>query len=117
VGRKAGITEAQLLALMDFESSPAFDAVEKLVLRYAAAMTQTPVEISDHEFEQLRGHFNEKQLVELTSAIAWENYRARFDHAFGIGAEGFSEGAYCPLPEISGRSLLASARNGTSEAE
>jgi hypothetical protein len=37
-------------------------------------------------------------MVELTSAIAWENYRARFDHAFGIEAEGFSAGAVCALP-------------------
>jgi hypothetical protein len=37
-------------------------------------------------------------MVELTSAIAWENYRARFDHAFGIEAEGFSQGAVCALP-------------------
>jgi hypothetical protein len=37
--------------------------------------------------------------VELTAAIAWENYRARFDHAWDIGAQGFSEGAFCVLPE------------------
>ena len=37
-------------------------------------------------------------VVELTATIAWENYRARFDHAFGIEAEGFSAGAYCALP-------------------
>jgi hypothetical protein len=37
-------------------------------------------------------------MVELTSAIAWENYRARFDHAFGIEAEDFSAGAVCPVP-------------------
>jgi hypothetical protein len=37
-------------------------------------------------------------MVELTSAIAWENSRARFDPAFGIEAEGFSAGAFCPLP-------------------
>jgi hypothetical protein len=36
--------------------------------------------------------------VELTSAIAWENYRARFDHAFGIEGENFSEGAVCAMP-------------------
>jgi hypothetical protein len=41
-------------------------------------------------------------MVELTSAIAWENYRARFDHAFGCDAEGFSEGAFCPLPVSQG---------------
>jgi pimeloyl-ACP methyl ester carboxylesterase len=43
-------------------------------------------------------HFNPQQMVELTSAIAWENYRARFDHAFGIEAEGFSAGTVCALP-------------------
>jgi hypothetical protein len=37
--------------------------------------------------------------VELTATIAWENYRARFDHAFGIEAQGFSEGAFCAVPE------------------
>jgi len=62
-------------------------------------MTQAPVEVSDELFAALRQHFNEAQLVELTAAIAWENYRARFNHAFGVEAQGFSEGAYCPLPE------------------
>ena len=61
-------------------------------------MTETPVEVSGALFATLQQHFNAKQLVELTSAIAWENYRARFDHAFGIEAEGFSEGTFCPLP-------------------
>jgi alkylhydroperoxidase family enzyme len=98
VGREQGITEPQLMALGDFESSGEFTDVEETVLRYAVAMTKTPVEVSDEMFAQLKRHFNERQLVELTSAIAWENYRARFDHAFGIEAEGFSEGAFCPVP-------------------
>jgi len=61
-------------------------------------MTQTPVEVSESMFAKLREHFAEAQLVELTATIAWENYRARFDHAFGVEAEGFSEGSYCALP-------------------
>jgi len=43
-------------------------------------------------FAELRRHFDEAQLVELTAAIAWENYRARFDHALGIEAQGFARG-------------------------
>ena len=86
------------MALADFETSPDLSELEKLVLRYAVGMTQTPVEVPDELFAELRQHFDERQLVELTSAIAWENYRARFDHAFGIEAEGFSEGAFCALP-------------------
>jgi hypothetical protein len=46
----------------------------------------------------LRQHFDPRQMVELTSAIAWEQYRARFDHAFGIESEGFSAGAVCAVP-------------------
>jgi len=65
--------------------------MERLVLRYAVRMTETPVEVDDETFDQLRKHFNDRQLVELTSCIAWENYRARFDHAFGIESEGFSQ--------------------------
>jgi 4-carboxymuconolactone decarboxylase len=95
----AGVTEIQLMALPDFETSPAFTDIEKLVMRYAVAMTNTPVEVSDELFAALRQHFDERQLVELTSAIAWENYRARFDDAFGIEAEGFYRGALCLLPQ------------------
>jgi alkylhydroperoxidase family enzyme len=86
------------MALADFEGSPEFSGVEKLALRYAVAMTATPVDVPDDLFAALRQHFDDRQLVELTSAIAWENYRARFNHAFGCEAEGFSEGAFCPLP-------------------
>jgi 4-carboxymuconolactone decarboxylase len=98
VSRKQGISEQQLLDLADFEASPASFELEKLVLRYAVAMTETPVEVPEALFAELRKQFSPQQMVELTSAIAWENYRARFDHAFGIEAEGFSAGAVCPVP-------------------
>ena len=93
------MTEAQLRDLPAYEESAAFSPLEKLVLDYAVAMTKTPVEVPEALFAQLGQHSTEAELVELTAAIAWENYRARFDHAFGIEAQGFSEGTYCPLPE------------------
>lgn len=98
VGRGAGLSETKLRALVDFESSPELTELEKRVLRYAAALSETPARVGPTLFEDLRAHFDEAQLVELTSAIAWENYRARFNRAFEIPAEGFSRGAFCPLP-------------------
>ena len=95
------MTEAQLRDLPAYEESAAFSPLERLVLDYAVAMTNTPVVVPDALFARLREQFAEAELVELTAAIAWENYRACFDHAFGIEAQGFSEGAYCPLPERS----------------
>lgn len=99
MGRALGITDDQLVDLPRFQESAAFSELEKLVLHYAQAITTTPVEVPEDLFGQLRKHFDEGQMVELTAAIAWENYRARFDHALGIEAMGFSEGAACALPE------------------
>jgi alkylhydroperoxidase family enzyme len=79
-----------------------FSEAEKLVLEYADAMTQTPVSVADALFAQLRDKFTDAQLVELTATLAWENYRARFDHAFGVESEGFTQGSYCALPVHSG---------------
>jgi len=92
------LTDDKLQALHEYETSPVLTDLERLVLRYTVAMTDTPVEVPDELFARLANEFDHRQLVELTSCIAWENYRARFDHAFGIEAEGFSEGTHCTLP-------------------
>jgi alkylhydroperoxidase family enzyme len=84
--------------LAQYRGSPIFSDEERLVLEYADAMTNTPVEVGDGLFSQLRQRFSNAQLVELTAAIAWENYRARFDHALGVESENFTEGSYCALP-------------------
>ena len=98
MGRAGGLTSEQIANLQNYRSDFNFSELERLVLEYADAMTKTPVVVPDALFARLRERFTEAQLVELTSAIAWENYRARFDHAFGIEAENFSEGTVCALP-------------------
>jgi AhpD family alkylhydroperoxidase len=99
ISTKAGVTAEQLADLPRYRESEHFDDTEKLVLDYAAGMTSTPAQVSDELFEALRARFSEEQLVELTSAIAIENYRARFNWAFGIGSQGFAAGGACALPE------------------
>jgi alkylhydroperoxidase family enzyme len=99
VSRKTGITEQQLQDLTRFESSPHFDAREKAVLELAAVLTRIPTNVSDDLYAALRQCFSERQLVELTAVITWENARARFNRVYDIPAEGFSEGRFCPLPE------------------
>ncbi len=98
MGRASGITPAQIANLGSYRTDFNFSELERIVLEYADAMTRTPVEVSDPLFAKLRERFNEAELVELTSGIAWENYRARFDHAVGIEAENFAEGTVCALP-------------------
>ena len=95
----AGVPEAQLRALPGYATSPEFSAVEWLVLDLAVGMTRTPVDVSDELFAALREHFDEPQLVELCNEIALENYRARFNWAFGIGSQDFAAGGYCARAE------------------
>ncbi len=97
---EAGISEAQLRALPEHSTSNEFTEVEKLVLDLAVGMTRTPIEVPEELFARLREHFDEAQLVELANEIALENYRARFNWAFGIGSQGFvGEGAFCVRAE------------------
>jgi len=93
-------------ALPDYARSPALSDLERLVLDYTVAMTATPVNVPDELFAALRARLDEAQILEITAAIAWENYRARFNHALEIGAQGFSEGAFCVVPERQPRPQL-----------
>jgi len=96
--RKLDIPEAKLRALLDYEHSALFTQEEGVVLRYAEAMTQTPLRVPDDLFDALKASFSERQIVELTLLIAWENCVARFNHALGIEADGVSGDASCLLP-------------------
>jgi AhpD family alkylhydroperoxidase len=101
LSRKAGVTEQQLRELHAYRESEAFSPLEKLVVEYGEEMSKSNVQISDELFARLREHFDDEQLVELTAAIAIENFRARFNNALDITPAGFSEGVYCPAPERS----------------
>ncbi|HET7728970.1 MAG TPA: carboxymuconolactone decarboxylase family protein [Usitatibacter sp.] len=65
---------------------PAFDADERLAMRYAAAMTRDIV-VPDALFDELRRRFATPELVELTAAIATYNMVARFLVALRVAEE------------------------------
>jgi AhpD family alkylhydroperoxidase len=93
VGRGTGITDEQLETLAAFETSPHFDDREKAVLRYAEGMTRTPADVPDAVFAEIQALFSTEQIVELTAAIALENFRARFNCALKIESD-----SLCMLP-------------------
>jgi AhpD family alkylhydroperoxidase len=112
VARLSGLSDEQLLALPRYRESGLFTDLEKLVLDYAVGMSRTPVEVPDDLFAALREHFDEAQLVELTSAIALENMRGRFNLALGVGVAGFSEGMVCAVPVAAPSSSTAASGSG-----
>ena len=94
---KLGVTDEQLRALPDYEHSPLFSEEERAVLRYADAMTRTPVRVPDAVFATLKALYTDRQILEVTAAIAWENYHARVNHALDLEAEGVA-GRVCLVP-------------------
>jgi AhpD family alkylhydroperoxidase len=99
IAQRHGVSERQLREFLIYRESDAFSPLERLVIDYAVGISRTPVEVPDELFAGLREHLDDAQIVELTNAIAWENYRGRFNWALGIGSDGFSDGAYRVQPE------------------
>jgi alkylhydroperoxidase family enzyme len=86
VGRKAGLSDEKLAALLGSDVSP-FSDVERLVIELADAMAIVPSNITDDLYARLRQQFSEEQLMELSAQIAFENYRARWNRVFDVGSD------------------------------
>ena len=71
-----------------WQDSDLFSLAERAALALSEAMTVTPADISDDLFADVRAHYSEEQIVELTATIALENYRARINRVFLIESEG-----------------------------
>jgi len=66
-----------------------FAPQEMTLLRMADAMADTPSNVSDELYTELRQHFSEEQLIEeLAASAARENFRARFNRVFNVGSDG-----------------------------
>ena len=82
-----GLTDDEIAAIREgtFDS---FTPAEAALLRMADAMSETPANISDGLYAELRQYFSEDQLMELAANAALENYRARFNRVFNVESDG-----------------------------
>ncbi len=89
----AGASQDKVAEVARAATSDLFSECERAALEYAEAMTVTGRKVSDELFARVRAHFSEAQTVELTAAVALENFRSKFNVALGVEAQGF-----CVLP-------------------
>jgi alkylhydroperoxidase family enzyme len=88
VGRKAGLSDEKLLAAThpDIDLSK-FTDTERLVIELADRMADTPPLITEDLFARLKAQFSDEQLIELSSQLAFENYRARMNRVFDVPSD------------------------------
>lgn len=75
--------------VLNWRDSKLFSPMERVALEYAERITTTGQKVDDAFFAELKTHFTEPQIVELTAAIAMENFRSKFNPPLGIEAQGF----------------------------
>ena len=86
---QTGASEDKIRQLPAWRESALFSPPERDALEYAEKITITGEKVADDLFARLRAHFSEAQIVELTAAVALENFRSKFNPALGIEAQGF----------------------------
>ena len=84
-----GADREKILHVVDYATDDGFSPGERAALRYADEAARTPVEVSDATFAELRRHLSEREIVELTFAIAVESFYNRINAPLGVEAEGF----------------------------
>jgi alkylhydroperoxidase family enzyme len=85
-GLKEGLSRDQIEALPDWRNSELLDSRQKAVLAYTDSMTKE-IHVPDDVFAALREHFNDREIVELTAAVAAYNLVSRFLEALRIDQE------------------------------
>ena len=82
-----GVSDEEISALHSGNFG-SFPPEEVALLRMADAMADTPSNVSEELYAELRRHFSEEQLIELAADAALENARARSNRVFDVGSDG-----------------------------
>ena len=92
-----GLDEAKASQVPRWRESAVFTSLERDVMEYAEAMTETPPRVTDELFARLLEQLGAPAMVELTAIIGFANMTTRSNTAMGIESQGFSRACALPL--------------------
>jgi len=93
-----GLDVAKAREVPRWRESDVFTPLERDVMEYAEAMSQTPTTVTDELSASLLDRLGPAALVELTAYIGLANLYSRTNTALGVSSQGFS--ASCELPPL-----------------
>jgi uncharacterized peroxidase-related enzyme len=76
---ESGVTKEKIAAIWEYAESPLFNEAERAALDLARNASLVPNGVSDGQFEVLREHFDDEQLVELTGVISLFGFLNRWN--------------------------------------
>lgn len=82
-----GIDEARLAAVWNYNDSPLFSERERLALDFALAAASQPNAVTDIQFENLRRHWSDNQIVELLGVVAMFGFLNRWNDTMATPLE------------------------------
>jgi alkylhydroperoxidase family enzyme len=104
-----GLDEAKVREVPRWRESDVFTPLERDVMEYAEAMSQTPPTVTDELSARLLEALGAPALLELTAYIGLANVSSRMNVALGIEAQGLAASCdLAPLAEPS-RNVLSTA--------
>ena len=96
--RDAGLDMEKARHVPRWRDATVFTPLERDVLEYAEAMSETPPAVTDELSQRLLGRLGPAALLELTAFVAAANMASRANVALGIESQEFS--AACGLPPL-----------------
>ena len=102
-----GLDLAKASQVPRWRESDVFTPLERDVMAYAEAVSDTPPSVTDDQSARLLEQLGPAGLVELTAWIAFANLAARMNISLGIESEGLSKACSIPLAAPSPRSVSA----------
>ncbi len=81
--------EEKMRQVARWRDVPVFGEAERLALEFAEKATITGQRVEPELIEKLKKHFDDAQIVELSAAVALENFRSKFNVPLGVEAQGF----------------------------
>lgn len=86
-GLRFGVPEAKLQAIREFETSTLYSDAERAALRVAIGAGKCPSDVSDKDFEELRKHFDETQIVQIVSLASMMGFFNRWNDVMATELE------------------------------
>ncbi len=94
-----GVDPEKLAAIWEYPSSPLYSPAERVALDFAIAAASVPNAVDDELFSQMRAHWSEDEIVEITAVVALFGFMNRWNDTMATPLE--------PEPVKVGQTYLA----------